>query len=264
MTKEGLSAASGIIGLAIVFAAMAWVACRNAGDTEVLIALAATLPRQIEMTHDVHHVHLRLERTAGAVGAAERRRRQHASGVRSGLRRAHQVRPAGAARGRRRQHCRVARRRDGTDPVAQPTGRINVRGANGSGKSTLLDQPEDRGEDARLLLADRRPAGVQVRAGHGPRSRFDEDGEPMRRPTRPRRPASPPASGSCARCGKSSRTPTRRSICWTNGTPISIPTTAPPPTRWSKSWRGAPAWSRFRTATAPDRPTHAHMFSTRP
>src|ERR1041384_4484900 len=54
MTKEGLSAASAIIGLAIVFGAMAMVAGRNAGDLEVLIALAATLPRQIEMTHDVH------------------------------------------------------------------------------------------------------------------------------------------------------------------------------------------------------------------
>ena len=31
-----------------------WSAYRNAGDLEILIALAATLPRQIEMTHDVH------------------------------------------------------------------------------------------------------------------------------------------------------------------------------------------------------------------
>ena len=54
MTKEGLSAASGIIGLAIVFAAMATIAVRSAGDIEVLIALAATLPRQIDMTHDIH------------------------------------------------------------------------------------------------------------------------------------------------------------------------------------------------------------------
>ena len=54
MTKEGLSAASGIIGLAIVFAAMASIAIRNTGDMEVLIALAATLPRQIDMTHDIH------------------------------------------------------------------------------------------------------------------------------------------------------------------------------------------------------------------
>src|SRR5260370_23682236 len=54
MTKEGLSAASGIIGLAIVFAAMGFIAVRNTGDMEILIALAATLPRQIDMTHDIH------------------------------------------------------------------------------------------------------------------------------------------------------------------------------------------------------------------
>ena len=54
MTKEGLSAASAIIGLAIVFGTMAFVAGSNPGDTEMLIALAATLPRQIEMTNDVH------------------------------------------------------------------------------------------------------------------------------------------------------------------------------------------------------------------
>src|SRR6185503_12838626 len=54
MTKEGLSAASGIIGLAIVFAAMAYIAVNNSGDMEVMIALATTLPRQIEMTHDIH------------------------------------------------------------------------------------------------------------------------------------------------------------------------------------------------------------------
>ena len=43
MTKEWLSAASGIVSLAIVFAAMAWTAYRHAGDMGVLIALAATL-----------------------------------------------------------------------------------------------------------------------------------------------------------------------------------------------------------------------------
>ena len=54
MTKEGLSAASGIVGLAIVFAAMASIAIRDTGNMEVLIALAATLPRQIDMTNDIH------------------------------------------------------------------------------------------------------------------------------------------------------------------------------------------------------------------
>src|SRR5215204_4567884 len=56
MTKEGLSAASGIVGLVIVFAAMAYIAMNNSGDMEILIGMAATLPRQIEMTHDVHQL----------------------------------------------------------------------------------------------------------------------------------------------------------------------------------------------------------------
>ena len=56
MTREGLSALGGIIGLAVVFATMTWVAVRAAGDTELLIALAATLPRQIEMTTHVHEL----------------------------------------------------------------------------------------------------------------------------------------------------------------------------------------------------------------
>src|SRR5260370_31362377 len=56
MAREGLSALGGIIGLAIVFSTMTYVVIANAGDTEVLIALAATLPRQIEMTNQVHQL----------------------------------------------------------------------------------------------------------------------------------------------------------------------------------------------------------------
>ena len=54
MTKEGLSAASAIVGLGIVFGAMAWVAVSQQDEPETLIALIATLPRQIEMTHNMH------------------------------------------------------------------------------------------------------------------------------------------------------------------------------------------------------------------
>jgi ABC-type transport system involved in cytochrome c biogenesis ATPase subunit len=53
LTREGLSAASGIIGLSIVFATMVFVATRNIGDTALLVGLAATLPKQIELTQDV-------------------------------------------------------------------------------------------------------------------------------------------------------------------------------------------------------------------
>ena len=82
MTKEGLSAASGIVGLAIVFAAMAYIAVRNAGrprdDDRARRHLAAA--DRDDARHP--HLHLRLERAAGELGAHDRRRRQHASGRR--------------------------------------------------------------------------------------------------------------------------------------------------------------------------------------
>ena len=56
VAREGLSATGAIIGLTVVFSTMAYIAIRDVGNTEVLIALAATLPRQIEMTNDVHQL----------------------------------------------------------------------------------------------------------------------------------------------------------------------------------------------------------------
>ena len=46
--------------------------------------------------------------------------------------------------------------------LAQPTGRINVRGSNGAGKSTLLASLKTELKKQRLLLADDRPARLQV------------------------------------------------------------------------------------------------------
>ncbi len=137
MTKEWLSAASGIISLSIVFAAMAWTAWRYAGDMSVLIALAATLPRQIEMTHDVHSF------TSGwnDLLAQWTRLRGVASNIHP---------PIAEDFDQRVKFDRLILREDGgTNTVAhlddamrlilaQPAGRINVRGPNGAGKSTLL------------------------------------------------------------------------------------------------------------------------------
>ena len=137
MTREGLSAASGIIGLAIVFAAMAMVALHNAEDTVLLVALAATLPRQIEMTNNVH---------------------QFAAGWNEFL--ASWTRMGGVATSmhpdfdpafddRVKFDQLLLREGERANTVtsldeamrlvlAQPSGRINVRGPNGAGKSTLL------------------------------------------------------------------------------------------------------------------------------
>src|SRR5271169_1351774 len=54
VAREGMSAMSGIVSLAIVFATITMVAVRHVGDTALLIALATTLPRQIEMTYELH------------------------------------------------------------------------------------------------------------------------------------------------------------------------------------------------------------------
>ena len=137
MTKEGLSAASAIIGLAIVFGTMAMVAAQNPDDADTLIALVATLPRQIEMTHSMHQF------TSGwnellAVWT-------RLGGVASNM---HP--PVDPKFEERIKLDRlVLREGDKANTVAslddamgvilsQPTGRINVRGPNGSGKSTLL------------------------------------------------------------------------------------------------------------------------------
>ncbi len=137
MTKEGLSAASGIISLAIVFAAIAWTALRHSGDMGILIALAATLPRQIEMTHDVHSF------TSGWNDLLAQWARL--SGVADNI---HP--PMDPHFDRRAKFDLLTLREDGKASsvtsledamrliLSRPTGRINVRGPNGAGKSTLL------------------------------------------------------------------------------------------------------------------------------
>jgi ABC-type transport system involved in cytochrome bd biosynthesis fused ATPase/permease subunit len=137
MTKEWLSAASGIISLSIVFAAMAWTAYRYAGDMTILIALAATLPRQIEMTHDVHSF------TSGwnDLLAQWTRLRGVAANIHPPIDPEFDMRVKfDRLVLREGAHANtVAKLDDAMNLIlAQPTGRINVRGPNGAGKSTLL------------------------------------------------------------------------------------------------------------------------------
>jgi hypothetical protein len=137
MTKEGLSAASAIIGLAIVFGTMVFVAARNAGDTEILIALAATLPRQIEMTHNLHQF------TSGwnELLAVWTRMGGVASNMQPPIDPEfdQRIKPDGLVLREGETSRQVASVDDALSLIAaQPTGRINVRGANGTGKSTLL------------------------------------------------------------------------------------------------------------------------------
>ena len=137
MTKEGLSAASGIVGLAIVFAAMAFIAVRSTGDMEILIALAATLPRQIDMTNDIHTFtagwNELLASWARMTGVADNMHPEADPDFDARMKLDQLVlREGGNA-------SSVTSLDDAMGLIfTAPTGRINVRGPNGAGKSTLL------------------------------------------------------------------------------------------------------------------------------
>jgi len=135
--REGMSAMSGIVSLAIVFATISVVAVQNRGDMVILIALATTLPRQIEMTYELHLL---------ATGWND----VIAIWTRLGGVAAHMLpQPQAAFDSRIKFDRLVLREGDEAHVVssvndalrivlARPTGRINIRGGNGAGKSSLL------------------------------------------------------------------------------------------------------------------------------
>jgi hypothetical protein len=137
VAREGMSAMSGIVSLAIVFAAITVVAVHNVGNTVLLVGLATTLPRQIEMTYELHLLatgwndFIAIWTRFGGVASNmlpqpdadfDKRIKFDRLVLREGEH-ANVVSSMGDA-------LRVT--------LAQPTGRINVRGGNGAGKSSLL------------------------------------------------------------------------------------------------------------------------------
>jgi ABC-type bacteriocin/lantibiotic exporter with double-glycine peptidase domain len=132
-----LSAASAIVGLAIVFFTMVYVAANHANDPATLIALIATLPRQIEMTHNMHQF------TSGwnELLAVWTRLRGVAANTHPEFDRNFDARiklDKLTLRDGDRAHA-VGSLDDAMNLIlSKPTGRINVRGPNGAGKSTLL------------------------------------------------------------------------------------------------------------------------------
>jgi ABC-type transport system involved in cytochrome bd biosynthesis fused ATPase/permease subunit len=137
VAREGMSAMSGIVSLAIVFATITVVAVHNAGNTVLLIALATTLPRQIEMTYELHLL---------ATGWND----FIAIWTRFGGVAANMLpRPEEDFDNRIKFDRLVLREGEDANVVssvndalrivqARRTGRINIRGANGTGKSSLL------------------------------------------------------------------------------------------------------------------------------
>ena len=137
VAREGMSAMSGIVSLGIVFATITFVAVQNVADTTLLVALATTLPRQIEMTYELHLL---------ATGWND----FVAVWTRLGGVAANMLPKSDPHFDRRIKFDRlVLREGDHANVVssvndalrivqAQPTGRINIRGGNGTGKSSLL------------------------------------------------------------------------------------------------------------------------------
>ena len=137
LMREGWSAVSGLIALGLVLGTTAWIAFDSAGNTALLIALAATLPRQIEMTLDMHQL------TAGVTdlvalwariqGICNHPRPTPDAGF---------VARVDFGRLELREPASHPPSTDLDDAVARilsaPTGLVSVRGCNGSGKSTLL------------------------------------------------------------------------------------------------------------------------------
>ncbi len=141
LAREGIATVSGIFALVVVFSYLAWIAGRNVTDTGLLIALAATLPRQIDLSYNVHGLASGWNdllavwtRMTGACAAmrpepdANFDQRIRFDGV------------ALSVPGRDGQEAVACTSVD--DALARiralPQSRLLVRGSNGSGKSTLL------------------------------------------------------------------------------------------------------------------------------
>ena len=137
LAREGWSAASGVIALVLVLSTTAWVAVQDAGNTALLIGLAATLPRQIEMTLDMHQLTTGFNDLVAVwtriKGVCEHIRPEPDAGFVDRIAFGRIV----LRHGEREQICDSLADAVG-GVLSAPTGLVAVRGGNGSGKSTLL------------------------------------------------------------------------------------------------------------------------------
>ncbi|MEN9670612.1 MAG: hypothetical protein RL018_889 [Pseudomonadota bacterium] len=141
MAREGLSTISGIIALGIVFGYIVVIASRDVSNTALLIGLAATLPRQIELSHDVHGLvtgwNDLLAVWTRITGACNTMHPEPDADFDSRIKFHHLSLSLRQATGGQALMC------DSLSTALNlvktyPQGRILVRGGNGSGKSTLL------------------------------------------------------------------------------------------------------------------------------
>ena len=137
LAREGIATVSGIFALVVVFSYLAWIAGRNVTDTGLLIALAATLPRQIDLSYNVHGLasgwnDLLAVWTRMTGACAAMRPEPDANFVQ-------RIRFEGVALSDGQVAVPCTSVDDALTRIhAEPYGRLLVRGSNGSGKSTLL------------------------------------------------------------------------------------------------------------------------------
>ena len=141
LAREGIATVSGIFALVVVFSYLAWIAGRNVTDTGLLIALAATLPRQIDLSYNVHGLasgwNDLLAVWTRMTGACAAMRLAPDASFDQRIRFDEVALSLSASDGHKPIAC--ASVDDALTGIrAQPQGRFLVRGSNGSGKSTLL------------------------------------------------------------------------------------------------------------------------------
>lgn len=137
LLREGWSAVSGLIALVLVLSTTAWIALQDAGNTVLLIALAATLPRQIEMTLDMHQLTVGFTDLLAVwtriKGICEHIRPLPDAGFIDRIGFGEVV-----LKTDKNERCCSSLADAVQHVLAEPTGLIAIRGGNGSGKSTLL------------------------------------------------------------------------------------------------------------------------------
>ena len=147
MTREGIAAFSGIFALVSVFAYLALVAAKSGQNSALLISLAATLPKQIDMSYSLHGLATGwndlLAVWTRVKGAAHAMRPTVDAGFDARIRfdelhllQSHALVGASHA-------APVVLKMPDLNTMARhiqnlSSGRIQVRGSNGAGKSTLL------------------------------------------------------------------------------------------------------------------------------
>jgi predicted ATPase len=147
LAKEGVAAVGGIFSLVVIFAYLAYVAGHNAQDTALLIALAATLPKQIELSYSVHSLASGWNdllaiwtRMAGACNAMQPQADpQFTARIKMNLLQLSYTAPASPVTATHATPLPLASFEAACAMLAQlQRGVVQVRGGNGSGKSTLL------------------------------------------------------------------------------------------------------------------------------